>query len=141
MQIYEERFDRDLALFDASSTLTYFRVLKKQMKDEPPAVLSIATQNLGEAKTFFPRLYASLEKALDHEHKHYELFFWGLGEKERAKWVDHKIQGPCRVFVINSQPTAHFSAGTVMDVCQGEEILLAYADMVYGFVVVSCVGK
>ena len=133
MEVSEGAFDRDLALFDASSALTHFRL---NFEKESHDFFCLRTEDHAIARSSFPRLYSSLERYIV-DKKDLSLYFWHLSFEDSERWKDFDVSGPAEVFILSSQMKCRFSPGSLIKISFQENLKLKYEDMVYGFVVVA----
>jgi hypothetical protein len=130
MKISTQAFDKNLALFDASATLTFFRQMKSQTS--PTSRLRITTDCLTDIEKVFPRLFTALRSNLSTSG-FYSLYFWHLSDSEKDLWDNFLISGPAKVFFISSQPQCAYQPGDIVELGTGEDLTLTYGDMTYGF--------
>lgn len=130
MQVLKKQFNRNMALFDASSTLTYFRQQKKNGATAP--ILSTTKLTYEQSKQQLPRLTSSFSKHFSHK-ENLELFFWQLGKDQTKEWTPKTFTGPAKLFFVSSQKSSHFQPGDMIELISDEKITLSYEDMAYGF--------
>ena len=128
MQIISDAFDKDMVMFDASSSLSYMR--STTPKDNLYAI--IQTNDEIELMSFYPRLYTELRKYITGKQK-YMLYFFRTQRRDMDKWEDLIINGPASIFIISSKFEASLKPGTLIKL-EDEEYTLQYKDFVNHFV-------
>jgi hypothetical protein len=131
LQIVTRAFDRDLALFDASSTLTFFRQnFPREIGDN---ICRISTDNHQIAKKYFPWLYRAVSAHLGSTG---ELELWFFPNKSGPEVaVGTKIL-QCRrlkIFFISTKKSCIYQPGDLIILDGSDCIKLNYEDLSYGF--------
>lgn len=136
MKVLKNAFDRDLALFDASATLTYFR--SQNSKNGPKEILKIQTRDLSEAQEYFPRLMLSIRDWLVDDSL-LELLFFPVRQGSTFIYsMDAEgCAGLSHLFFIATKKDCIYQPGDCVELQEGETLEIPYAHLSYGFIGIS----
>lgn len=117
MQTWDNAFDRDIGLFEASRMLS----LPTSIVQDLDQVKSVLTSDKNQVRKFFPLLFKEL--CLDDlQAGRFELYL--LKERARTNEQIWEIQGEARVYIFSSTPSAPWRAGTCLKLSSDESLKL-----------------
>ncbi len=135
MKLNINAFDRDLALFDASATLTYFRLARRDGSEE--VFQSLSSTDLSEVRHAFPRLTTALSEHLIG-HGFFSLLFFSRPAVGSIILPDWSEEFKCtRLYFISSQKKCPYQPGTMIELESEETISLQLSDLDYGLIGIS----